>query len=249
MTDLTTSQKVYVWLTGFFVACLIIADVVGVKLFRVPLGFSIPVPWDSTPITAIEHTCGMLTFPMTFILTDLVNEYYGKRGARRLTWIGLVMATFVLGVMTLAGVMPHLDAPYNIDPAHFNAVFGSSKVMFVSSLIAYLIGQMADIFLFGVIKRLTGGRFIWLRATGSTLVSQLIDSVAVAFLAFFLLRTLFPDPDAPAASAAQAVRIGLTGYVLKFVLAIAVTPVIYAGHAVLRRGFGLTPMPPEERLV
>lgn len=243
MTDFTTSQKVYVWLTGFFVACLIIADVVGIKLFRVPIGFSIPVPWDKAPITAIEHTCGMLTFPVTFILTDLINEYYGKKGARRITWIGLVMATFVLGVMMLAGAMPHLDAPYNIDQAHFDAVFGSSKIMFVSSLCAYTIGQLCDIFLFGVIKRMTGARFIWLRATGSTLVSQLIDSVAVAFFAFFLLRKLFPDPGSPPAALEEAIRIGLTGYVLKFFLAIGVTPLIYVGHAILRRGFGLTPMP------
>ncbi|CAG0950445.1 Queuosine precursor transporter [Phycisphaerales bacterium] len=247
MTDLNTSQKVYVWLTGFFVACLVIADIVGIKLFRLPLGFSIPVPWDQIPITAIEHTCGMITFPVTFILTDLINEYYGKKGARRVTWIGLVMAAFVLGVMTLSQKMPHPEVDYNIRKDHFDAVFGSSKIMFVSSLCAYLIGQMSDIFLFGVIKRLTGGRFIWLRATGSTLISQFIDSMAVAFLAFYLLRNLFPDPDSLPAKLTDALRIGLTGYLLKFVLAIGVTPIIYLGHAILRRVLGLTPLPPDER--
>lgn len=241
--DFTTSQKVYVWLTGFFVACLIIADIVGIKLFRIPLPFHIPVPWSDSPITAIEHTCGMLTFPVTFILTDLLNDYYGKRGARRVTWIGLVMAAFVLCVMNLARLTPHLDAPFNIDPNAFEAVFGSSTIMFVASLIAYTVGQLSDIFLFGVIKRLTRGRHIYLRATGSTIISQFIDSVVVAFFAWYFLPRLFPEPGETPADLDDALGIGLTGYVLKFCLAIAVTPLVYLGHAVLRRGFGLTPLP------
>lgn len=231
-------------MAGFFVACFLIADVVGIKLFRVPLGFSLPVPWSQTPITAIEHTCGMLTFPLTFILTDLVNEYYGKKGARRLTWIGFGMGAFGFGVINLSLAMPHLDAPWNVNPAAFDAVFGAARVMYVASLCAFLVGQFSDIYLFAFFKRLTKGRLIWLRATGSTLISQLIDSIVVAVLAWNVAPTLFPD-DTPPAPLGKALEIGLTGYVLKFVLAIVATPIIYAGHAVLRRRFGLVPVPPE----
>lgn len=248
MTDLTTPQKVYVWLTGLFVTCLIIADIVGIKLFRLPLGFSLPVPWSDSPITSIVHTCGMLTFPVTFILTDLINDYYGRTGARRITWIGLVMATFVFVIINIAQYMPYpQELTFNIQREHFEAVFASAKLMYVASLCAYLIGQMSDIFLFAVIKRLTRGRFIWLRATGSTLISQFIDSVVVAFLAWYLLPRMFPTDGKTPADLGTSLEIGLTGYILKFALAIGVTPIIYLGHSILRRQFGLVPLPPDEQ--
>src|SRR5262245_19376480 len=82
------AQQVYLWLSALFVASVLVADVLGVKLFRIPLGFSFHVPWQDDTIDAIQHTCGMLTFPITFLLTDLINEFYGKRAARRLVWIG-----------------------------------------------------------------------------------------------------------------------------------------------------------------
>lgn len=241
----TTPQKLYVWLTAFFVSCLLVADIVGIKLFRIPLGFEIPVPWIG-PIGAIQHTCGMLTFPVTFLLTDLINEYYGKKGARRVTWIGLTMGGFVFVVMNVSLAMPHWDAPFNIDRAAFDQVFSSGRLMYVASLSAYLAGQMSDIAIFAAIKRVTGGRMIWLRATGSTVVSQVIDSLVVTYLAFGLGRQLFPAEGGPEPMGfGEILRTAATGYTLKFVLAIAITPLIYAGHRILRRWFGLTPMPPE----
>lgn len=245
--DLTTPQKLYLWLTAFFVACLIIADIVGPKLFRVPLPFSVPLPWSDSPLDAIEHTCGMLTFPVTFLLTDLINEYYGKRAARRVTFIALVMALFVFVIINIAQSMPHLDKPYNVRKEHFDSIFGSAKIMYIASLCAYLVGQLLDIWFFHVIKRITRGRLLWLRATGSTIVSQMIDSVIVVYLAFGLGRQLFPSPDVPPAPMNEILAIAATGYILKFVLAVAITPLIYAGHGVMRRWFGLVPLPPEAR--
>jgi queuosine precursor transporter len=241
----TTAQILYVWLAAFFVACLLVADIVGIKLFRIPLGFTVDVPWIG-PISAIEHTCGMLTFPATFLLTDLLNEYYGKRGARRVMWIAASTAMFVFAVINLAQAMPYLDAPYNIDRVHFEQVFGSAKVMYVASVGAFIVGSLCDIALFGIIKRLTGGKMIWLRATGSTVVSQMVDSFVVTWLAFSVGRTLFASPGGPAAMTFEEVlRTAATGYLLKFVIAIAITPLIYAGHGIMRKWFGLTPMPPE----
>lgn len=241
----TTAHILYVWLAAFFVACLLVADIVGIKLFRIPLGFTVDVPWIG-PISAIEHTCGMLTFPATFLLTDLINEYYGKRGARRVMWIGAATAMFVFGVINLAQAMPYLEAPYNIDRVHFEQVFGSAKVMYVASVGAFIVGSLCDIALFGIIKRFTGGRMIWLRATGSTVVSQMVDSFVVSYLAFGLGRQLFASPDSPPpAPFMDILKIAATGYLLKFFVAIAITPLIYAGHGILRKWFGLTPMPPE----
>lgn len=243
--DMATPQVLYIWLSCFFCASLLIADIVGIKLFRIGLPFSVPVPWADTPISGIEHTCGMLTFPVTFLLTDLINEYYGKKGARRITWIGLVMGLFVFGIMNVAQYMPYLDAPYNVKPEAFDAVFASAKIMYVASLCAYLAGQMSDIAIFGLLKRLTGGRMIWLRATGSTVISQFIDSFFVSLIAFNVGRRLFPDASSPAASFADVLRIAVTGYMLKFCIAVAITPLIYAGHGIMRKWFGLRPLPAE----
>jgi uncharacterized integral membrane protein (TIGR00697 family) len=244
--SLNTAQMVYVWLTAFSVASLLIADVIGIKLFRYPFGFSIQLPWLEKPIQAVEHSCGMLTFPLTFLLTDLLNEYYGRRAARRVAYISLVMALFAFGVINVAKWMPYLDQPFNIAPAHFDAVFGSARIMYIASVTAYLIGQLADIWVFRVIKRVTRGRLLWLRATGSTVISQTLDSFVVSYLAFSLGRQLFPDPNVPPAPMFEILQIAMTGYLLKFVLAIAVTPLIYAGRGLIHRWFGLVPLPPDD---
>jgi len=232
----TDAQKIYLWLATLFIASLLIADIVGIKLFRIPLPFTL------FGFDAIEHTCGMLTFPVTFILTDLVNEYYGPRAARRLTYLGLAAALFAFVVMNAAQAMPYLDAPWNVRKEQFDAIFGSAKVMYMASLCAYLVGQLSDIWVFGVFKRLTGERFVWLRATGSTVISQFIDSFVVSYLAFSLGRQIFADPASPPAPASAIPAIAVTGYALKFTLAVAATPVIYAGRWAMHRYFGLTPL-------
>ncbi len=229
---LSTQQTVYIWLSAFFVASLLIADIVGIKLFK---------------LGPVEHTCGMLTFPVTFLLTDLINEYYGRKGARRVTWMGLAMGLYVFVVINISQYMPYLDAPYNVRKENFDAVFGSAKVMYVASLCAYLIGQFCDIALFGFFKRLTRGRYVWLRATGSTVVSQMIDSFIVSLLAFKVGRELFPDPGNLPAPFTDILWIAATGYILKFFVAVGITPLVYLGRAILQRWFGLVPLPPEQR--
>jgi uncharacterized integral membrane protein (TIGR00697 family) len=237
--DILTRHSVYVWLVALCSACLLVADVVGIKLFRIPLPFSL------FGIDAIVHTCGMLTFPVTFLLTDLLNEYYGQRGARRATYISFAMAGLAFGVMNISLAMPRLDAPFNVPEEHFHSVFANARIMYVASLCAYLVGALCDIAIFGVLKRLTGGRMIWLRATGSTVISQMVDSFVVTWLAFGVGRQLFPSEHTPPMPFNEILTTGATGYALKFVLAIAITPLIYAGHGILRRWIGLTPMPAE----
>ncbi|MFM7783255.1 MAG: queuosine precursor transporter [Gammaproteobacteria bacterium] len=222
-------QTLYLWLAMIFMSSLLVADIVGVKLFRIPLPFPI------LGFEAIEHTCGMLTFPITFLLTDLVNDFYGPRAARRLTYLGFAAALYVFLIINIAQAMPYLDAPWNVSPEEFNAIFGSAKIMYIASLCAYLVGQLSDIWIFGVFKRLTGERLIWLRATGSTVISQFIDSFIVSYLAFSLGRELFPDPANPAAPVSAIPAIAVTGYALKCALALAITPLIYLGRRLMRR--------------
>jgi queuosine precursor transporter len=243
--QLSRAQLVYVWLSALFVASLLVADVLGVKLFRLPLGFSFSVPWQDTSIDAIQHTCGMLTFPITFLLTDLINEFYGRRAARRIVWIGFGAGGFAFLFMNIALAMPHWDVPFNIAPQSFDDVFSNSRIMYVASLSAYLVGSFSDIAIFGWLKRITGGRRVWLRATGSTVVSQAIDSFIVTWLAFSVARTVL-STGVPAMPMGEVLKTAATGYLLKFVIALVLTPIIYLGRWVMRERFGITPIPVEK---
>lgn len=223
-------SKVYLWMSGISVASLLVSDVVGSKLFEINvLGYP------------VKHTCGMIAFPITFVITDLLNDYYGKAAARRVTIVSFAMALFAFAVINIALEMPRLDAPFNINEQSFRDVFASARVMYIASLTAYLVGTFLDIWIFSGLKRLTKGRAVWLRATGSTVASQMVDSFIVSWLAFDVGRRLIDGSGTPAGFA-EVLSIAATGYGLKFCIALALTPVIYAGHAIFGAA-GLRPIP------
>lgn len=121
------AQVVYLYLTSIFVTCLLIADIIGVKIFEINLPFPI------FGFKSIEHTCGMLTFPLTFMLSDLINEYYGPEATKRTVYIGLWMSVLVCFVVSLAQWMPFLQKPFNVTPHAFNTIFGSAKSLYIVS--------------------------------------------------------------------------------------------------------------------
>jgi queuosine precursor transporter len=201
-------QRTFVFLTALFVAALVTGDFVGGKFFVV-----------------FGHTfsAGIIPFPLTFVLTDVVNEFYGTHGARRLTYAGLAAAVFVWAVITLALQLPTSpESP--ISDAVFRGAFGTSARLYVASLTAYMIGQILDISIFHAVRRLTGHRFIWLRSTGSTVMSQIVDSVTVSFV--FLVGS--KPMDFILINAAH-------NYFGKLGMAILLTPLIYAGHSLFKR--------------
>jgi uncharacterized integral membrane protein (TIGR00697 family) len=201
-------QRLYVYLTGIFVAALLVSDLIGGKFFRV---------------AGLDFSVGMIPFPLTFLLTDIVNEFYGTEGARRLTYVGLCTAVFVFVVINVAIALPTSpESPLAGDV--FKNVIGSSVRLYIASLAAYLIGQLLDISIFFLVRRVTGERFLWLRSTGSTVVSQAIDSLTVGFV--FLWGTK---------SVGFILRTARNGYLVKLVLAVGLTPVIYLGHGILHR--------------
>src|SRR5690606_1613194 len=173
-----------------------------------------------------------------FITTDLINEYFGKPGVKRVSYLTalLIAYSFLVIYMTM-NLTPAdfwLDSnskdddgnPFNMDFA-FNRIFGQGQRIIIGSLTAFLLGQLVDVFVFQKLRSVTGNRMLWLRATGSTLVSQFIDSFVVLFIAFYGLFT----ND-------QIIAIGITNYIYKFTVAILLTPVIYAGHALIDRYLG-----------
>ena len=201
-------QLLYLWLAGLFVAALVVADLIGGKLFRF---------WG------IDLSCGMLAFPITFVLTDVLNEFYGSAATRRVTYVGLgaaAMAFLIINVALRAPVSP--ESPLSAEA--FGQVFGLSSRLYVASLSAYIASQLLDIAVFTSLRRLTGERFLWLRATGSTLVSQAIDTIIVSVVFYVGLKPWLFIAKMTAAS-----------YVMKFVIALALTPLIYAVHALVLR--------------
>lgn len=202
------SQRVYIFLTALFVAALVAGDFIGGKFFS---------------FAGRSFSAGIIPFPLTFVLTDVVNEFYGKAGARRLTLAGLLAAVFTWVTISVALLLPTTaDSP--ISDTVFRSAFGTSARLYLASLTAYLIGQFLDISVFQVFRRLTGERLLWLRSTGSTVFSQAIDSLFVSFVFLVGARPL-----------GFIVSNAANNYVGKLVMAVLLTPVVYLGHAVIRR--------------
>lgn len=223
-------QKVFLVLAALQVTSLLVANMIGVKLFSIDVAG-----------LDVEHTAGMLPFPITFLLTDLLNEFYGKKAARMIAWIAFGMAVFAFILVSVARALPILEGiPGTADERSFEVVFGGSAVMTLCSIVAFLFGSLLDILVFGFFKRITHGKMVWLRATGSTVISQLFDSFVITILYFQVAQGL---SGGEVASPEFVLRTALTGYVLKFVIAILLTPLIYAGRGLLRRVVGLEPLP------
>lgn len=198
-------ETVYVVLAGIFITNAIVAELIGGKLIDVgPAVMSI----------------GILPWPIVFVTTDLINEYFGEKGVRRLSFItaGLIAYTFL--VLFLAMKIPSTDIS-TVTTNQFNAVFGQSQLIIIGSITAFLVSQLIDVSIFHFFKRRTGDKKIWLRSTGSTVISQLFDSFIVLGIAFWLpgimdTKTFFLS--------------AMTGYSVKLAIAVLMTPMIYVGH-------------------
>jgi uncharacterized integral membrane protein (TIGR00697 family) len=201
-------QRLFLVLSAIFLTALLIANCVAGKLFQ---------------LGPVVLSVGVIPFPITFLLTDIVNEYFGRRGARFLTVVGLCMMLLATGIITLAGLLPVAEQSY-VAQGSFDNVFGLSWRLFLASLTAYLVGQISDIYFFGFFKRLTGSRILWLRATGSTAVSQIVDTAIVNFGVF-----------AGSLSWGEIARLAAFGYLYKMAVAILLTPLLYAAHGIITR--------------
>ena len=222
---LSRPQKLFVVCTAIFLTALVFAEATAGKLFTViKLPFAINILGQS--FDEVVMTAGVIAFPITFIITDLLNEYFGKPGIKFVTYIGMMMIMFEFGLIQVAMSVP--TASISPVPAEaFNTVFGASGRIIVGSLVAYLVGQLADISLFHWLRKLTDGKHLWLRATGSTFGSQFLDTFIVLFIAFYGPMTI-----------QTIVAVTLFNYAYKFIVAILITPLIYVAHWVIDRYLG-----------
>jgi uncharacterized integral membrane protein (TIGR00697 family) len=213
-------QRLYVILCAIFLTALLVADVTAGKFFAVgDLAISV----------------GVIPFPITFVLTDVVNEYYGKRGARLLTFIGMAMLVFAFSIIFLARALP-VAAISPISQQAFDQVFGLSFRFFSASLVAYTLGQLTDIYAFQFYKRLTESRHLWLRATGSTALSQIIDTSVVCFVALYGTMSL-----------GDIAAVAGLSYLYKMTVAILLTPACYLAHAIVTDRMGIPPLPADPK--
>lgn len=239
----TATSKVtilFVVLSSFFVANALIAEVIGGKLFSLEQLLGIA---DANFSLFGEHgltymlTCGVILWPLEFVMTDVVNEYFGLKAVKRITYItiGLIAYAFIMFyvAMSLPSAAFWIDSNVakgvpNMDAA-FNAVFGQGMWIIMGSLVAFLLAQIVDVVTFQYIKKKTGPKMVWLRATGSTLVSQLVDSFIVLFIAFKIGNDW---------SIQKVLAICLMNYSYKFIMAIILTPLIYGMHHVIDKYLG-----------
>jgi len=232
--------KLFVIFSAFFVANALIAECIGGKIFSLEKFFNLP-PANLTLFgekgLSFNLTCGVLLWPLEFVVTDIVNEYYGPKAVRRISYTAVALIGYAFLMFYFAMGMPPADFWYgsgiqdgipDMNKA-FNGVFGQGMWIIAGSLVAFLVSQLVDVTVFHKIKKYTGEKKIWLRATGSTLVSQLVDSFIVLFIAFKIGKGW---------SWQLVLGICLVNYLYKFTMAIILTPVIYIVEKRIEKYFG-----------
>ncbi len=239
--------KLFLILSAFFVANILIAEFMGVKIFSFERSMGgTPVNWTILGGKwNFDLTAGILLWPVVFVMTDIINEYYGKRGVQFLSWLGAGLIAYAFFMMYNAINLVPADwwsasqtTRGVVDMnASFNGIFGQGLGIIIGSLSAFIFSQILDVTIFHVIKKRTGERYLWLRSTGSTLFSQLIDTFVVTSIAFYFYPMLVKGNGEPWA-VRQLMTVCTGGYIYKFCVALLMTPVIYGVHILIERYLG-----------
>jgi uncharacterized integral membrane protein (TIGR00697 family) len=232
--------KLFIGFTVFFVANALIAECIGTKIFSLEKIIGIP-PVNMTLFgqsgLSYNLTCGVLLWPLEFILTDIVNEYYGPKAVRRISYTAVALIAYAFLMFYSSINLPpadfwlsskQQDGIGNMQTA-YSGIFGQGMWIILGSLVAFLVSQIIDVTVFHRIKKVTGEKKVWLRATGSTLVSQLIDSFIVLAIAFHWGSNW---------SWPQVIAVGILNYTYKCFVAIVLTPVIYIAEGWIERYIG-----------
>lgn len=235
MTDLSRAQKLFLVLSAVFVANAILAEFIGVKIFALEASLGMdPVQWSMFGQSGtLNFTAGVLLWPVVFVMTDIINEYYGRRGVRFISWlaVGLILYGFLFAYLAIhlepAGFWVGAGQSQGVPDmqAAFVATFGQGLWTIAGSVTAFLFAQLIDVAVFHRIRDWTGERWLGLRATGSTLVSQFFDSFIVLYIAFVLGPQQWP--------VSLFLAVGLVNYAYKAGFAMAATPVLYGIHRLI----------------
>ncbi len=238
--------KLFIGITAFFVANALIAECIGGKIFSLEKVFGM-APSNFTlfgvPHLSFNLTCGVLLWPLEFVITDVVNEYFGPKAVRRISYTAVALISYAFLMFYLAMHIAPADFWVSSKTADgmpsmqlaFESIFGQGMWIILGSLIAFLVSQFIDVYVFHRIKKITGDKMVWLRATGSTVVSQLVDSFVVLVIAFKIGNGW---------SWSTVLAVCVVNYMYKFTMAIVLTPLIgfiekrienYVGHDVAKK--------------
>ena len=204
-------DTVYVILAGIFITNAVVAELIGGKLIQLgPYVMSV----------------GILPWPIVFITTDLINEYFGEKGVKKLSLITASLIAYCFVLLYFALKIPAVKGANLVSDDQFNGVFGQSMWIIVGSISAFMVSQLIDVTVFHFFKNKTGNKMIWLRSTGSTVISQLFDSFIVLGIAFWMTGKMTTEVYIASA---------FTGYFVKLIIAICLTPLIYLGHSLIEK--------------
>ncbi|MEM6457969.1 MAG: queuosine precursor transporter [Planctomycetota bacterium] len=238
-------ERVFLILAGLFLGTLAMLNILGISRFLVLATRSESSGWrlgEWLPEGEVGLTfalaIGVLPYPLTFLCTDLISEFYGRRRANFVVFVGLILNAWVIAVLWLGGVLPGTDSEafFTIRELAFGAV--------AASMLAYLVAQFVDVQVFHFWKWLTKGKHLWLRNNGSTIVSQFVDTFAVITVTHFYARALPIDADA--AVWPQLWLFIATGFAFKLLAALIDTPIVYGAVALLRRYLRIDPVTGED---
>ncbi|THF48808.1 VUT family protein [Flavobacterium supellecticarium] len=207
----TKRDLVYIILAGIFIANAVVAELTGGKLIQIgPFIMSI----------------GIIPWPVVFITTDLINEHFGRDGVKKLSFITAGLIAYCLLILFIAIQIPAAKGISTVSDEQFKAVFGQGIWIMIASIIAFLISQLIDVSIFWFLRNKTGKKMIWLRSTGSTVISQLFDSFIISGIAFWMTGKI---------TTAEYINMATTGYTFKLIIAICLTPMIYLGHYIIEK--------------
>jgi len=216
--DQLFAQKIYLILGALFVASLVASNLIFQKFFY----------WDFFGLYTFEISVGILPYPITFLITDIISEVYGKRKANQIVTIGIFASFFSMLIVFVSGIVPATDwSP--VSDGLFNKVFGATAIAVLASMLAYLFAQYIDIQLFHFWKRLTKGKHLWLRNNFSTFLSQFVDTFTV-----LILLCSFGKIEWKLFSSLL-----LSGFLFKVLIAALDTPLLYLAVYAFRNRFGL----------
>ncbi len=236
-------STIFIILSGIFLTNALLAELIGVKIFSAEQTLTLPpaqITIFSDFTLNFNLTAGAVIWPVVFITTDIINEYFGKKGVKKISYLTVAFIVYAFVVIYLVTELAPADFwlqvnnvdnqgnYFNIDFA-FRKIFRQGLGIIVGSLIAFLIGQLLDVVVFQKLRRITGSEKIWLRATGSTLVSQLVDSFVVLFIAFHIFGN-WPIT--------QVLAVGVVNYIYKFTVAVILTPLLYVAHYLIDNYLG-----------
>lgn len=243
---MSKKNNLFIILSGIFISNALIAEIIGVKIFSGEALLSISqanMKLFSDTALNFNLTAGALIWPLVFVTTDVINEYFGIEGVKKISYFTAALICYIFLVIWIATLLPPADFwlsvnktdpegnPFNINYA-FQRLFTQGLGIIIGSVVAFLVGQILDVHVFHYIRKFTGKSRLWLRATGSTLASQLVDSFLVLFIAFYLL------PGEGRWTWEMVISVGIVNYMYKFCMAILLTPLLYIAHYLIDRYMG-----------